>query len=1022
MVYLFDKIFLEGVDYMLYIQANEALARVYTKVIKASGQQIKWKGIFLIRYNTVVLVGDVRSLYLDLDKRTVKTGAEEFLVKGLVPVGDYKLLTNLLNMLLYAFGKWDSVKGLKVEQDYNTLTALFKGILQEIDTVPYFSDKGYKFSHNQLQITFEEVMQLAVDKRKREEEKKISEDAGENMGLWHSMKWKVQNIKFDREDIGEEDVKSRRLGHNFYMTPYKCPDCGRHLHMAVYPEGDEFKIETEEGKVFLARVYSCPECNVFYTPRPEMLLREGEIYMLLLEDDDQATKDYRKLLGEKAVRTANGNFNLFETDYYRKGKRHNRTLPQLCRDLNMLTQEDIEEILEKMQEGFFSERDRDRFKAIIEQELFYRESIAARQRGEFGTPRDYNDDESDGGEKKEKENQDIEKANLQNKQNSAHSVRSNSETKINLPKGSINKSVGYNKSDGKIKEELNSDEGRAEGDVVSSAIDAIRNAATGQYDWDDVTDIKTDGGDKHVSEPKANKNDSEKAGKGFGFIGRIRSRKQDRTKKVAEKTNSSGVFKQNKVTENGDFNQEDESYEDRIEKLLRSLIEEVVTESDESRISGILCDIAAQLGDEPDADEMEDFVHNVMDSAGDISAEGSMAELLKDIMGNITVGPKQDIISELLQGIMDEINIGSENETKDVFKEKVRENNLVNEEKRKKKISQTDKNNKVINSKYNGKNKKADTYNASDKAVTKMHGYADKDKNVWKDGDEMEVVSTLHGDTGFKSGIGNKADVQEELAPSPDELIRRKRDEEKIAKICPEPADVGFEDGLAALKAIKEQDLLPELKGGMVDQLEKRLTKLKADESEQLVEKLKKEMQGKVSDYSRIYFYNVRKMLRGNNTDKPSSLIRTAISTYAYNLAEYEYPVLISDSSIFKGGKEGFILSPDHIFYKGLFKSGVVDINGIKSVDIDAANRGKGIILHHGAQGRVKLPCTLSGSDLSGMAEVLDGFIEYLQEKPESRSVSYLSRKEHSVKCCYRCGHTFKDGNICPNCGSKVLS
>ena len=49
----------------------------------------------------------------------------------------------------------------------------------------------------------------------------------------------------------------------------------------------------------------------------------------------------------------------------------------------------------------------------------------------------------------------------------------------------------------------------------------------------------------------------------------------------------------------------------------------------------------------------------------------------------------------------------------------------------------------------------------------------------------------------------------------------------------------------------------------------------------------------------------------------------------------------------------------------------------------------------------------------------LNRFIQYLQEKPESRSVEYLAEEKHPVKCCYRCGYVYEGGNICPKCGSR---
>ena len=48
--------------------------------------------------------------------------------------------------------------------------------------------------------------------------------------------------------------RRNRIGNNFYLAGYLCPKCGSQLYMAVYPEGREFQIETEEGAVRIARV------------------------------------------------------------------------------------------------------------------------------------------------------------------------------------------------------------------------------------------------------------------------------------------------------------------------------------------------------------------------------------------------------------------------------------------------------------------------------------------------------------------------------------------------------------------------------------------------------------------------------------------------------------------------------------------------------------------------------------------------------------------------------------------------
>jgi transposase len=75
------------------------------------------------------------------------------------------------------------------------------------------------------------------------------------------------------------------------------------------------------------------------------------------------------------------------------------------------------------------------------------------------------------------------------------------------------------------------------------------------------------------------------------------------------------------------------------------------------------------------------------------------------------------------------------------------------------------------------------------------------------------------------------------------------------------------------------------------------------------------------------------------------------------------------------------------------------------------ADRGEG--------GRVKLSNSLKLSKLTPFVNVLNDFVSYLKEKPESRDVSYIAKEKHSVKCCYRCGHIYQGDNVCPKCGAK---
>lgn len=163
-----------------------------------------------------------------------------------------------------------------------------------------------------MRITYEDVIQTA-----QEEEQTQPEDEETNEGgLWHKVVWKRAQAEFARADITVSERRKSRIGNNFYLVGYLCPACCGKLHMAVYPAGKEFKIETEEGGVLLARAATCNACRRFYTPRPGRLFSEGDIYTLDFATDDAAYDDYLELLGRNADRVSN-----YHTNVYADGRR-----------------------------------------------------------------------------------------------------------------------------------------------------------------------------------------------------------------------------------------------------------------------------------------------------------------------------------------------------------------------------------------------------------------------------------------------------------------------------------------------------------------------------------------------------------------------------------------------------------------------------------------------------------------------------------------------------------------------------
>ena len=297
---------------MILLRANHELEEIFKRLIQTMKINVAWTGLFAVVDNYLIIQGEVRSLFFDFENQRAVTNIIDIPVKeeDIVAVGENHVLPNVLNMVLYAFGKWNTLNGLTVDKNYAELDTLFTGILKEIDVTPDFNEKNYRFYRKGIRLTYEDVIQLAIEYKPKEDDE-TEEREEETLGLWHRICWKKAVVSFNQVETTAKERLGSRLGNNFYLVGYQCPVCMEKLHMVVYPVGKETPIETEEGKVYLARAYTCDKCNSFYTPRPEKLLVEGDVYELLFERDKKAYEDYLELIGKNGARTSNYKYNEF---------------------------------------------------------------------------------------------------------------------------------------------------------------------------------------------------------------------------------------------------------------------------------------------------------------------------------------------------------------------------------------------------------------------------------------------------------------------------------------------------------------------------------------------------------------------------------------------------------------------------------------------------------------------------------------------------------------------------------------
>ena len=312
---------------MIILKAEGTLAAVFHKTIKVMEQNVEWNEIFAINNNTLILPGTLKSLFFSFDNKKVLGNVIEEPIKEepRLMLGN-ALLENTINLVLYIFGKWGKIKGLTVEKDYRQLEQQMNDILREVEVQASLDATQCRFYHEGIRITYEEVIERILEYMKpdylneEEEEQDDTEmhDVSDwekkyQLGLWHKIVWKSYETGISKKKLSAKERAAGRIGNDFYITGYQCPECKKPMYMVVYPKNKEFHIDTDEGRVILARAYTCMDCHRFYTPKPYKLLMEGSIYMMDFEDDNTAYEDYQELLGADGQRISNSRFNRYES-------------------------------------------------------------------------------------------------------------------------------------------------------------------------------------------------------------------------------------------------------------------------------------------------------------------------------------------------------------------------------------------------------------------------------------------------------------------------------------------------------------------------------------------------------------------------------------------------------------------------------------------------------------------------------------------------------------------------------------
>lgn len=934
---------------MIMLRATSELKYTFERLIAAMKAPVQWTGVFLVVDNYLILQGELRSLFFHFDSRKVATNLFDYEIKEeeVQEIGGNTHVINVINMILYVFGKWGTLPGIKVEKNYEQLNQLFGNIMKEIGVEPEYNYQYMRFYKDGIRVTYEDVVSFA-----REWEEKTpqeSEEAEEEAGLWHKLLWKRMQCDFPANDTTEEDRRKERLGNNFYMVGYDCPVCRSGLHMVVYPVGKEFRIETEEGAVLLARAFTCNYCCRFYTPRPRKLLLEGDVYCMDFEGDRKAYEDYLALLGKRGERVSNPRYNEFadpsrrEKEEEEEGGRRRKLWDYGDEDVDSIMaclpdygEEDLLRLKEQAEAGFFPEDRRTELEEAVQERL----AELRNGNGIDGNP----GTSGFGGKEKAK-----------GTLPGGH-VRENHSTDSGRSERTAGAGAGVRNAFAGAGDEVRKGSSGAGDEVrkgASGASDGVRSASAGERGNDACigpSDASASAAEAALCEEAEQKYETR-----MKLLGRLSPAQMAELKNRLER-------------EMHLMPQKKREYLERVD----SAIAKEKTDRLASRVE---------------------------------SCAGKPYTVLKRVCEEVEQADvPMEFKEPLLQRLKNAMGTQGELEVKKLM-EKLPPH--------------------MDRARYRTFSEKLKSYEGVD-----LSPYEEQLENCRREAERQEIANVVN--RARKTDREDYAALEEKLREGDflPELVNpylekiadkiRQMDEAAIDEIAGDVMHKDFDEAAEAYERIREGNFLPELKVNALEMLEKRLSKIKTDECELLVKKLQEDLtEAGVQANERHHFYPARRVLLKQAEPGETEVIEYALASYAAGRGLFEYPILVADSSRGQSGKEGFILTPEHFYYSNMMTSYGFPVSSIAQVKASTGLLNRGLYMCRKNGDKLKVPYVVENKELTAFAETLDAFIRYLQEKPQSRQVTYLAKEKHEKICCFRCGYLYQGGDVCPKCGYK---
>lgn len=996
---------------MLVLHANRELEHTFNKLIETMGAKIAWNGRFVVIGDQLILEGKVRSLFFQFETKKVLTNLIDLTIspEQVVEISKHPKLQDLVNMTLYVFGKWGVLKGLKVEHDYAHLNQLFKKILHIYYIEPAFQSDHFRFYKEGKRITYEDVIETVLQSEKQPEEGSEEEWEKEAQGLWHKVVWKNRQRAFQKVDTTLVERVTDRLGNNFYMVGYQCPKCSEKLHMAVYPVGNEQRIETEEKGVYVARVYTCSQCNCFYTPRPERLLAEGLVYEMSFGDDKKAYEDYLELMGKEGRRTSNFKCNEYEAVRNRRlqggaqaqggapqdgGEDDAQDAPQdeadalrqmesYSRKAEYLPDDVFQRFAYRVEDGFYPDA------AVKKNETKILKQVKLRRENEERRRRRKAEENGAGAG-------DARTADAGRPNGPAPAGNRASRGVARRQAGNLDGGFGR---DGFARNASSSDGGgsysgkgldgnASRGHEYGSSVPAGRGRTNSDRDSD------RDAGDSTGKYPGSFAGDSDgmefggspmpdmQAGFGPGGPQRFSPRNgADGTgaKQYEKYYARLGVLERMSARQRAEFRKQVEADASLDAQAKQEFLRPI---------------------EEAEFKERADAIARKVDG----SENRSYAQIHK-VLQEVEQAQLPDAQKQpFLERLRSLLKRRGEQEVRQIMEQAPKQ---------------------LDREGYQKLRRRLDVYEGVD-----LSPYEEQLQQKREEAEKREIAVMVkrspkrgRGDyVSLMSRLEKQGFAKEMLAPYMEKIKGRLReiDEARVDKISGNAASMDFNAAADAYEQIMQENFLPDIKENALEILSRRLEKIKTDECQLLVQKLQQEMQGVIKENARHHFYPARKVMLKKAEPGETHIFDRAAAVYAGGKNLFEYPIFAVDTSRNRSGKDGMLLTPENLFYHTRMNSYAIPVSAVDSLSATTGLMNHKLILEEKNGAKHKLPFAVSGSEIKDWAQVLGDFIQYLQEKPASRKLEYLAKDRHDKICCFRCGYVYQNGDVCPECGYKM--